>query len=81
MKAELKYFIMISPTLLGKLKKSRAIRIYICIMHVLLEFVKLFGLILWILAFCGKNNEYLYIHFWTNNFGKGMNPFIPPAIG
>ena len=27
MKAELKYFIMISPTLLGKLKKSRAIRI------------------------------------------------------
>ena len=30
MKAELKYFIMISPTLLGKLKKSRAIRMKWC---------------------------------------------------
>ena len=22
-----------------------------------------------------------YIHFWTNTFGKGMNPFILPVMG
>ena len=22
-----------------------------------------------------------YVHFWTNTLGKGMNPFILPAMG
>ena len=22
-----------------------------------------------------------HIHFWTNTFGKGMNPFILPSMG